>query len=203
MHARTKSKALLAATATLAVMAPAIAMAHPGHLGPHAGLLAGLLHPLTGLDHLLAMLAAGLWIRQQEGDARWALPTTFLAAILGGAALAGLGVQLPGVELGIAGSVLALGVLVASAKALPLRLAAPLAALFAVCHGYAHVAELGATASAATYTAGFMATTAAGIAAGVGLGALFERGGSARVARVAGALVAMAGVGFMATTLGI
>ncbi len=100
---------LLAALALLA--APALAFAHPGH-GEH-GLVAGLAHPLTGLDHLLAMFAVGLWAAQQQGAARLALPCTFVGTMLVGGLLGFEGLQLPFMETGIAASVLALGLCVA------------------------------------------------------------------------------------------
>ncbi|EOQ81860.1 hypothetical protein K652_03053 [Pseudomonas aeruginosa VRFPA02] len=102
---------LLAALALLA--APALAFAHPGH-GEH-GLVAGLAHPLTGLDHLLAMFAVGLWAAQQQGAARLALPCTFVGTMLVGGLLGFEGLQLPFMETGIAASVLALGLCVALA----------------------------------------------------------------------------------------
>lgn len=177
---------------------PALAAAHPGHLGPHADMVAGLLHPVTGVDHLLALLAVGLWTQRQATDSQWVLPTAFVTAMLAGAGLAGLGVALPGVELSIAASVLALGVLVAGGWKMRMRLAAPLAALFAVGHGYAHVAEVGESASMAMYVVGFAATTLGLIAGGYGLGAAVERRGLQMLARVAGALVACAGAAFVA-----
>ncbi|MDE9363693.1 HupE/UreJ family protein, partial [Pseudomonas aeruginosa] len=109
---------LLAALALLA--APALAFAHPGH-GEH-GLVAGLAHPLTGLDHLLAMFAVGLWAAQQQGAARLALPCTFVGTMLVGGLLGFEGLQLPFMETGIAASVLALGLCVALAVRPPLAL---------------------------------------------------------------------------------
>ncbi|OPK06707.1 protein hupE, partial [Pseudomonas veronii] len=98
-------KKLFAAAALL--LAPALAFAHPGH-GDN-GLVAGISHPLGGLDHLLAMLAVGLWAAQQKGAARWALPCTFVATLLLGGLLGFEGLALPALESGIAASVLALG----------------------------------------------------------------------------------------------
>ena len=102
-------------------LSPAVAFAHAGH--DHAGILAGLAHPLFGLDHLLAMLAVGLWAAQQSGAARWALPLTFVASMLVGGLLGFNGVQIPLMETGIAASVLAFGLLVAVAMRLPLLIA--------------------------------------------------------------------------------
>src|SRR5690554_5620791 len=181
----------------LAMLLPAIAQAHPGHGAHEAGFVAGLLHPLTGLDHLLALLGVGLWSQQQQGAARVWMPVSFAAAILGGAALAGLGVALPGMELGIAASVLILGLLVASARALPLGWAVALGAFFALFHGYAHIAELSASASLPSYVAGFMTMSLLAMASGAGLAKLFERASSRTYfARATGLGIAAAGAFF-------
>ncbi|MBX9755207.1 MAG: HupE/UreJ family protein, partial [Pseudomonadaceae bacterium] len=89
--------------ALILLLTPALALAHPGH--SDSGLLAGASHPLGGLDHLLAMLAVGLWAAQQQGAARWALPLSFIASLLGGGLLGFAGVQLAGLESFIASSV--------------------------------------------------------------------------------------------------
>ena len=102
-------------------LSPALAFAHGGH--DHSGLLAGVAHPITGLDHLLAMLAVGLWAAQQSGTARWALPGTFVATMLLGGLLGFAGLEIPLMETGIAGSVLAFGLLVAVAARLPVAMA--------------------------------------------------------------------------------
>ncbi|WP_348695350.1 HupE/UreJ family protein, partial [Stutzerimonas balearica] len=122
--------------ATTLLLSPALAFAHPGH--DHAGVMSGLAHPLFGLDHLLAMLAVGLWAAQQQGAARWALPLTFVATMLFGGLLGFAGIEMPLMETGIAGSVLALGLLVALAVRPPVAIAAGLTALFAASHGVAH-----------------------------------------------------------------
>lgn len=88
------------------LLAPAMAFAHPGH--GDSGLVAGISHPIGGIDHLLAMLAVGLWAAQQQGTARWALPCTFVGTMLIGGLLGFEGLQLPALESGIAASVLAL-----------------------------------------------------------------------------------------------
>lgn len=171
------------------LLAPAAAFAHPGH---GQGLLAGASHPLGGLDHLLAMVAVGLWAAQQEGRARWALPCTFLASMLVGGALGFAGVNLPGLESGIAASVLALGLAVALAVRPPLPLAMLATAGFAVCHGMAHGLELPAMASAWTYAAGFIAATAALHGAGYALARWMPRA-AAPLVRLAGLGAAIAG----------
>lgn len=180
-----------------AVLLPALAVAHPGHGAHEAGFVAGLLHPLSGLDHLLALLGVGLWSQQQGGAARVWMPLSFAAAILGGAALAGLGVALPGMELGIAASVLIVGLLVASARALALGWAVALGAFFALFHGYAHIAELPASSAQLSYVLGFMSMSVLAMAGGAGLAKLFERASSRTYfARATGLGIALAGALF-------
>ncbi len=151
----TLNKALAAFTLLLC---PAIAFAHPGH-GDN-GLLAGIGHPLGGLDHLLAMLAVGLWAAQQQGAAHWALPCTFVGTMLLGGLLGFAGLELPALESGIAASVLALGLAVALAARPPLVLAVVATALFAVFHGVAHGLELPEMTSPWAYAVGFVMATA-------------------------------------------
>jgi urease accessory protein len=148
-------------------LTPAVAFAHSGH--DHSGLLAGLAHPLFGLDHLLAMLAVGLWAAQQSGAARWAVPLSFVGSMLLGGLLGFNGVQLPLLETGIAVSVLAFGLLVAVAIRLPLAVSLGLTALFALSHGVAHGLELPQLTSPWGYAAGFLAATAALHASGYAL----------------------------------
>jgi urease accessory protein len=133
------------------------AFAHPGH--ESASFITGFAHPFGGLDHLLAMLAVGLYAARQSGTAWRALPAGFVLAMLAGAGLGAAGIALPAVETGIAASVLVLGLLIALAARLALGAALPLVAAFAVFHGHAHHAEMGG-ASLATYVAGFVLATA-------------------------------------------
>ena len=173
------------------LLLPGLALAHDGH--GHNGLLAGLAHPLFGLDHLLAMLAVGLWAAQQQGSARLLLPLTFVGGMLLGGLLGFAGLKLSGLENGIAGSVLALGLLVALAARPPLGLALPLTAVFALAHGIAHGLELPALDSAATYALGFMLATAALHGAGYALVRSLPRA-AAPLVRLAGAGSAGAGL---------
>ncbi|MFF7707669.1 HupE/UreJ family protein [Pseudomonas sp. NPDC007930] len=184
------------AFAALALLAtPAIAFAHPGHGG--SGLAAGISHPLGGLDHLLAMVAVGLWAAQQQGKARWALPCAFVASLLLGGLLGFEGLALPALESGIAASVLALGLAVALAVRPPLPLAIAATALFALFHGVAHGLELPAMTSPWAYAAGFAGATAALHALGFAVVRLLPRA-AAPLVRVAGALSAVAGAWLLA-----
>lgn len=150
MKTRSALAAVVLATASGA------ALAHPGH--ESASFFTGFTHPLGGLDHLLAMLAVGLYAARQPGATRWMLPAGFVLAMLAGAGLGAIGVALPAVEAGIAASMLVFGLLIALAARLPLTVSLPLVAAFALFHGHAHHAEMGG-ASLVTYAAGFALAT--------------------------------------------
>jgi len=171
---------------------PETAHAHPGH-GPH-GLAHGLAHPLLGWDHLLAMLAVGIWAGQRGGRSRWILPSAFVVSMAAGGALALAGISLPGAEAGILASVLVLGSLIAAAVRFPLVASVALVAAFAVFHGHAHGMEMRQSASGAFYGLGFCLSTALLHAAGVGLPALLSRISEERFVRFAGAAIGIAGI---------
>lgn len=177
------------------VLAAGSACAHTGH--GTSSLFEGLVHPL-GLDHLLAMVAVGVWSAAAfDGARRWIAPLTFLTAMTVAALLAMGGVTLPFVEQGLALSVLMFGAMLAFAKRVPAAPGLALVAAAAALHGLAHGAELPAGANAAGYALGFLATTAALHAAGVGLGlALRERG--ERLWQAGGALLGAAGLVLLA-----
>jgi urease accessory protein len=182
----------LAGLATVASIFSTAAFAHPGH--PEIGFAGGFAHPLTGLDHLLAMVAVGLWASQLGGRALWLLPLTFLTTMAAGAVLGFGGVALPWIEIGIAGSVLVLGAMVALTLKPSLAVGVPLIALFAVLHGYAHGVELPVDASGLTYGAGFMAATLALHLVGIALGLLASRIPVRFAARTAGGAIACIGL---------
>jgi urease accessory protein len=146
----------------------ASALAHPG-AAAH-GLASGLAHPFSGLDHLLAMLAVGLWSWQLGGRARLAGPLVFLLLLGTGGMLGFAGVTLPGLETGVAASVLLLGLLIAFALRLPLVGACAAIGVFALLHGMAHGSELPQHASAWTYAAGFVFASTLLHGAGLALG---------------------------------
>jgi urease accessory protein len=173
------------------LLTPALAFAHPGH-GDN-GLMAGISHPIGGLDHLLAMLAVGLWAAQQKGAARWALPCTFVGIMLLGGLLGFEGLNLPALESGIAASVFALGLAVALAVRPPLFMAVIATALFALFHGVAHGLELPEMSSPWAYAAGFVAATAALHAIGYAVVRLLPTA-AAPLVRVAGGISAVTGL---------
>ncbi|MCU0793934.1 MAG: HupE/UreJ family protein [Opitutaceae bacterium] len=165
--------------AALVAIAPSIALAHPGHEGDHGGLswdfVGGFLHPLGGWDHLLAMVAIGLWAAKLGGKARWAVPMSFVVALIAGAVVGASGFVLGGLEQAIAASVVVLGLLIVSAARLPLAAGMAIAATFAVFHGIAHGSEMPATSSGFGFGVGFALATALLHGAGYGIGLLANR----------------------------
>lgn len=141
------------------ILAPTMAQAHVGDHG--GGFVAGLSHPVLGLDHLLAMLAVGILSAQMGGRAIWAVPTAFVAVMLIGGLMGIYGVPFFSVELGIAVSVLALGVALAAEKKLPMFWTMFAVGFFALFHGHAHGVEMPEIAAPALYALGFLVGTAA------------------------------------------
>ena len=181
-------------TALVAALAFAASPAEAHTFGADgAGFAAGFGHPLLGLDHVLAMVAVGAWAAQLGGRATWQIPAAFVYALVLGAALALAGLPLPVVEPGILASVLAFGLLIAFAVRLPAPVGMALAAMFALCHGHAHGAEMPLAADPLLYGAGFILATVALHAAGVALG-WAARLLSPALTRAAGAAVAAAGL---------
>lgn len=173
---------------------PALAHAHPGHGAEAGGIGWGLAHPFTGMDHVLAMIAVGLWAVQLGKRALWVLPLTFVSAMAAGAALGMGGVKLPFVEPVILASAVALGALVAFAARLPLGASAALVAIAALFHGQAHGGEMPATASGFLTASGFVLATAVLHAAGIAGGLSLQRVAQQRVIRVAGAAIFSAAI---------
>ena len=182
----------LATAALLVGAAPAFAHLNPAE---HGSVMAGLSHPLFGLDHILAMVAVGLWAAQLGGRATWAVPSAFVGTMMAGFLAGHAGLSLPFVEPAILASVVVLGLLVAAAVRLPLALGATLVGIFALFHGHAHSAELG-SAGALAFGAGFALSTVLLHAVGVGLGLSIGR--YQLVARLLGAGTAVAGLALMA-----
>lgn len=186
--------------AALLVLAPGAAFAHVG-AGDTSGFAHGFMHPVTGIDHVLAMVAIGVFAYQLGGRALWLVPGTFVLVMAAGGALGMAGIALPHVETGIALSVVVLGAIIALGVKAPVAIAMGIAGLFAIFHGHAHGAEMPSDVAGAEYAAGFMLGTALLHAAGIALGFLLGWVGerySQTIVRVAGALVSIAGVGLLA-----
>lgn len=183
------------ASLVLAFVARA-ASAHE-QVGAAAGFLSGVRHPVSGLDHVLAMVAVGLWGAQLGAPAVWVLPVTFPLVMACGGFLGLIGVPLPGVELGVAASALLLGAMVAGEVRPPLAAAAALVGFFAVFHGLAHGAELPPGESGLLYSVGFVVATGTLHASGIAVGLAHRWAWGRRALRVAGGAVAAAGVWFL------
>jgi urease accessory protein len=187
----------LLVTSTLAAsLWPALAFAHTQE-GRAAGFLAGLHHPVSGLDHVLAMISVGLWGAQLGAPAAWLLPVTFPMVMALGGMLGLLGVPLPGVEIGIALSGILLGGAVLAEWRPPLRIAAVVVGVFAIFHGHAHGTELPAGASGLAYSIGFVIATGTLHAVGIGIGLIHRWSWGRATLRLAGAVVASAGAFFL------
>lgn len=193
--------AALAATALATLAAPALA--HTGG-APAAGLAAGFLHPLGGLDHLLTMISVGALAALVGGRALWMAPLAFVSVMALCAVAAAAGIAVPMVEAGIAASVLGIGLATAFGRSLSVSVAVVLAGVFAVFHGHAHGAEMPAAASGLVYGAGFVLATAllhgAGLAATLFAARFFEEAG-ARSVRLAGAATATVGLAMVGGVL--
>lgn len=175
---------------------PALAWAHV-EKGRAEGLIAGLHHPISGLDHVLAMVSVGLWGAQLGAPAVWLLPVTFPMVMAFGGMLGLMGVPLPGIEAAVALSGVALGTAVLAEWRPPLWAAAVLVGFFAVFHGHAHGSELPPGASGLLYSIGFVVATGTLHVVGIGIGTI-HRWAWGRVAlRVAGGGIALAGGYFL------
>jgi urease accessory protein len=190
-------KPSLAAAAVL--LTPAVAFAHTG-AGHASGFLHGFGHPISSLDHVLAMVMVGVFAFQLGGRALWLVPSTFVAVMAAGGALGITSSGVPFVEAGIALSVVGLGAAVALGVKAPVAAAMGVVGLFALFHGHAHGAEMPDGASGVAYGAGFMLATALLHLAGIGGGFLVGKAGerhASLVVRSAGSLAGLAGVGLL------
>jgi urease accessory protein len=179
---------------------PTAAFAHTG-VGETNGFVHGFMHPMGGLDHVLAMVAVGLLAARLGGRALWLVPLSFVSMMIMGGIAGANSVQLPFVELGISGSILVLGFVVALGRQFPTALAMALAGFFAIFHGHAHGTEMPVDAQGFAYGAGFVLATALLHAAGLAMGLGADRlagAWSAKAGRIAGGAMAAAGAGIMA-----
>jgi urease accessory protein len=172
------------------------ALAHP-QVGEATGFLTGVAHPISGLDHVLAMVAVGLWGVQLGAPAIWLLPVAFPMVMAMGGMLGLMGVPLPGIEYGIAASAILLGAAVMLEVRPPLAVAAVVVGLFAVFHGHAHGTELPPGESGLLYSMGFVIATGCLHAAGIGIGTVHRWSWGRALLRAAGGGVALGGVFFM------
>lgn len=173
---------------------PSPLAAHEG--GSAAGLLSGLYHPISGADHVLAMVAVGIWGAQLRAPAIWVLPVTFPVIMALGGMWGLLGMPLPGVELGIGLSALVLGLMVALERRADLMVAAVVVGFFAIFHGYAHGTELPEGQNGLLYSIGFVASTGTLHAMGIGIGTIQRWEWGKAALRSSGAAIALAGAWF-------
>jgi urease accessory protein len=177
------------------VLTPVAALAHTG-IGDASGIAHGFMHPVSGMDHVLAMVSVGLFAYVLGGRALWLVPSAFVAMMAAGGALGIAGIAVPFVELGIGLSIIVIGMAAALCRKMPTAAAMALVGTFAVFHGVAHGAEMPQDASGLAYALGFMLATAllhaAGVAACFGAARLIGAFGSA-AARIGGGVAAIAG----------
>lgn len=184
----------------VAALAAAPAFAHEA--GDAAGgFVSGFFHPIAGWDHVVAMVAVGLWGAFLGRPAVWLLPVVFPLVMAFGGALGVLGVPLPAVEIGIAASAIVLGAMVAAAARPPLWVAAVIVGVFAVFHGHAHGTELPEAANPLAYSLGFVLATGLLHAAGIALSLLAEGARGMHVVRALGGVIALMGLVFLARAL--
>lgn len=177
-------------------MLPSAASAH-SETGTVGGFVSGFQHPLTGLDHIVAMVAVGLWGAFLGGRAMWMLPVIFPVVMAFGGALGVLGIPLPSVETGIALSGIILGLMVTLAARPPLWVSALIVGFFAVFHGHAHGTELPAAANAMTFAMGFVISTGLLHLGGIAFGLLVKWPWGRVTVRAGGAMIAAVGFAFL------
>jgi len=185
---------VLLSSLILAIATPAFA--HSGERGA-GGFISGLAHPVLGPDHVIAMVAVGMWGVFLGPPALWLLPIIFPLVMAFGGVLGIVGVPLPAVETGITASAIVLGLMVALAARPPLWIAAVLVGAFAIFHGYAHGKELPDDANALAFSAGFVIATGALHLIGIAFGLLGHWPAGRLVVRVAGGAIALAGLAYL------
>lgn len=190
---------VLSAAVYMGQIAPAAA--HMG-TGLPGGIASGFRHPFTGWDHLLAMVSVGIWGAFLGRPLIYALPVIFPLMMVGGAALGMFAVPIPSAELGVAASVLVLGLCIALAIRAPTWIACAIVATFAVFHGYAHGTELPSAADPVGYSVGFVLATGVLHVCGIGIGLLNGRPNGVAVTRSMGAVIAAVGVWFVLQAIG-
>lgn len=193
---RNASRPLRLILAALVVAAPCLAQAH-SETGAVGGFVSGFLHPISGWDHIAAMVAVGIWGAFLGAPAMWLLPVIFPLVMAIGGALGVLGVPMPGVETGIALSGVVLGGMIVFAARPPLWVASVLVAVFAIFHGYAHGVELPQAANAVTYAVGFVLATGLLHLGGIAIGLLIRWKWGRVAVRATGGVIAATGFAFL------
>ncbi|MDH2916474.1 MAG: HupE/UreJ family protein [Gallionella sp.] len=178
--------------AACAILFPSLAFAHVG-VGEHQGFLLGLSHPFSGFDHLVAMIAIGLWAAQLGGSARWAVPLSFVSVMACSGLWSMYAFPLPFAESGITLSLLTLGLLIAATVRLPMITSILIAAIFAIFHGSTHGAELPPNIYALTYASGFVTATALLHLSGIGIASLLNNYDRPQWLRFTGVAVVLCG----------
>lgn len=176
------------------LLMPALGVAHPGHHVTELGAVAGLLHPLTGIDHLLALIAMGLWTSQLDGPTARAAPIAFVLAVALGAELTPEAVALVWRQMAVSASVVLLGGLVASTVTVSGRLAIPLAALVGLGHGALHTGAAGDAVWGASYVVGLTVATAVGVALSAAPARRLRAESDAPLVRAIGGAIAAVGL---------
>jgi len=182
-------------TALLALLAGTVSAHEVG--GIAGGFASGFMHPILGWDHVVAMVAVGLWGAFLGSPAIWILPVVFPLVMAFGGALGVLGVPIPAVETGIAGSAVVLGAMVAFALRPPIWVAAVIVGAFAIFHGHAHGTELPEAANPLTYSVGFVLATGLLHLGGIAFGLLVRWPAGKLAVQAGGGAIALAGVGFL------
>ncbi len=183
----------------LIIASPKFVFAHTG-IGGTSGLWDGLTHPITGLDHICAMVGVGLWAAQRGGRSIWLIPLAFLTVMAIGGVLGTMAVSIPFVERGIVASVLILGILIAATIRLPLLASVLIVGAFALFHGHAHGAEMLHTASGLLYGIGFLLTTALLHLVGIAIGWFAKQSAATWIPRYAGVAIVLCGL-YLATAI--
>ena len=177
----------------LLALLPMIASAHP-EAGNSTGFLTGFSHPIHGTDHILAMVAVGLWAAQMGRRATWLIPSVFVVVMVLGEILGLSKLHLPYVESGILASVVVLGILVAVACKLPLLAGGAIVGFFALFHGYAHGTEMPLNSSGLAYSLGFVLSTALLHATGLSIGWVAQKARLGKIPQLAGGAIALGGL---------
>ena len=190
-------------TAVVLALLPTAVLAHTG-VGETSGFTHGFMHPIGGLDHVLAMVAVGLFSAHLRGRALWLVPLAFVGMMAVGGAFVMAGIEVPLIEFGIGLSIVVLGAVIALRLDLPTIAAMALVGFFAIFHGQAHGAEMPETSSGLAYGIGFILATSLLHGFGIGLGFLIGTAGQRsdrRIAQVAGSAMAITGLAILGGAL--